>query len=517
MGRRIVRDTLRVTLASAAAQVVIFVAAAYIAAVFGATWQTDAFNLAFTVPLFGANVVREAIKAVFVPVLVEIKVHRPGDIRAVVGSTLFAVAVVSCLAGLVLPAAASWALPLTAPGLTPQAARLTVTALWELAPVLPLMCLAGVLSGLLNSYQRFSLPMLVPGLEAALKAACVLLLASRLGIHSLALGNVLGAMASVAAMAVWARRQGLPLGFAPTLHPGLARMARLAAFPLCGNALLLLNPFVDRAVAARLAAGSITALNYAERINGLPYVLVGAGLFSVILSHWSQMVAEQGSEDLGRACREGLVTLVHALAPVAGVFFVLRYPLVRLALERGRFDAAASALTAVALGALALGILPSYVGLLLTRVYLVLQDTRTPMLLGMLNAGLNLALNLALVGPLGLKGIALSTTLTLTIVAAVSAWLVARRLQGVGWRSLASPLARSLLVGALCAAVVHLAYAGWQASVGDRMLSTLAAGLAVAGLAGGLAFVAGSLALRLLEPRRLLGWLRPHAAGGEAR
>ena len=292
-------------------------------------------------------------------------------------------------------------------------------------------------------------------------------------------------------------------------------MGQLALFPLLGNTLLLLNPFVDRTVATQLPAGAITALNYAERINSLPYVLVGAGLFSVILSHWSQMVAEEGPGQLGRALQEGLLTLAYVLAPVTAIFVVLRTPLVRLVLERGRFDAAATSLTALALGYLALGTIPSYAGTLLARGYLVLQDTRTPVLLGLLNAGLNLALDLALVGALGLGGIGLSTSLTLLIIAALSLALIRRRLPGPDWLPLLWPGLRIVLAGLATALVTHYAYLAAAGVLGDRTFLSLAAAVALAGLAGLAVFVASSLALGLQEPLKLLHWLGPQRARRE--
>ena len=508
MGQRIFRDTLRVSVASVAAQAVAFAAGAYIAAVFGATWQTDVFYLAFALPLFGANVIREAIKAVLVPVLVEVKVKTPDEVHAVVASALSAVTAIASAVALFFLVSGPWMLPRATTGLTPEGIRLLGQVLLELMPTLPLMCLAGVLSGLLNAYQHFRLPMIVPGVEATVKAVCVLALVRPMGIHSLALGSVLGALASLVLLWGWARRCGLTLNFSARLHPSLVKMGRLALFPLLGNTLLLLNPFVDRTVATRLPPGSITALNYAERINSLPHVLVGAGLFSVVLSYWSQMVSEEGPGRLGGTLQEGVVTLIYVLTPVAGLLFAFRQPLVRLILERGHFDATATSLTALALGYLALGLIPTYVVSLLTRAHLVMQDTRTPVLLGILNAGLNLVLDIALVGALALGGIALSTSLTLTIVAAANLWIIRRRVVAPPWRALVAPVSYALAVGLASTVVARLVYSAWQVTLGSRSLLGLVAGLGVSGSVGLVAFVGGSMLLGMQEPYRMLGWLR---------
>ena len=512
LGRRIVRDTAGASLASIASQGLSLLIAAYCAAVFGATLETDAYNLAYALPLFAANVVREAIKMVFVPVLVEIRVRSPEEAGPAAASALTVVAALAAALALLVGLVAPLVLPRVAAQMPERGLRLALVLLWESLPALPLLCLTGVLSGLLNAYRRFSWPMLVVGVEALVRGAIVYALAGPLGIHGLALANVLAALSGVLWLWWGTWKEGLRPALTLRLHPALVKMGRLAWLPLVGNSLLLLNPFVDRAVATRLETGSVTALGYAERINSLPWALIGASLFTVILSHWSELVAKEGQNGLVHALRESLPALAFILAPLSMLFAVLRYPLVRLILERGHFTIRATEMTSLALGFMALGIVPYYIAGLLARAYLALQDTRTPVVLGIVNACLNLGLDLALVGPLGLGGIALSSALTLTIVAMLSGLVLGRRLKGLKFCSLAWPLLRILLAAMAGAAAAASCYGAWQRAIGDGGLLRLAAGLAAAGAAGLGAYVMAALALRLRQPKQLLGWLQHRGA-----
>lgn len=508
LGQRIARDTVRASAASIVGQGLSLLVAAYCAAVFGATVETDAYYLAYALPLFATNVVREAIKMVLVPVVVEIRVQHPAEVRPAVASALSAVTALSCALALLLALIMPLLLPHMAAQMPENGQRLALMLLWESLPSLPLMCLAGVLAGILNAHHRFAVPMLVPGAEAVVRALLVLLLTGTIGIHSLVLGNVIGAGAGVLWLWLEARRLGLQPGFAARMHPSLTKMTKLAVLPLLGNSLLLLNPFVDRAVATRLEAGSITALSYAERINTLPWALIGASLFTVILSYWSQMVAEDDQGRLGPALQDSLLALTYLMVPLTVLFVVLRYPLVRLILERGHFDARATAQTALALGYLALGLVPYYVNSLLARAYLALQDTRTPVLLGIANAALNLTLDLALVEPLAIGGIALSSSLTLATIATVSAALLRRRL--VGWQTghLLRPLGRITLAGLAAAAAGYGALRVWERLLSPATWPMLAGGLAVVTLAALVVFLLASLALRLEQPRQIWGWMQ---------
>src|SRR5689334_2603148 len=93
LGRRIFRDTFNVSVVNGLGQVLVFLTAAYAAAIFGATWQTDALALALTIPMFTANVVREGVKSVLVPLLVELRVKGAAELGDVASSSVIAVTI----------------------------------------------------------------------------------------------------------------------------------------------------------------------------------------------------------------------------------------------------------------------------------------------------------------------------------------------------------------------------------------------------------------------------------------
>lgn len=78
---------------------------------------------------------------------------------------------------------------------------------------------------------------------------------------------------------------------------------------------------------------------------------------------------------------------------------VLREPIVRVLFERGAFDAQATDMTAYAVLFLSLGLLPMALREVISRVYFALQDTVTPMMLGIVAVVINIVLNFVLVRP----------------------------------------------------------------------------------------------------------------------
>ncbi|MFN8481526.1 MAG: lipid II flippase MurJ [Anaerolineae bacterium] len=499
LGRRIFRDTANVTTVNLAAQGLAYVLAAYVAATFGANSQTDAINLALIIPTFAANVVREAIKSVMVPQLVDTRVHQPHRLAALATRGVLAVAGltlgVTLLLALALPAIMGFLTRFTEPDVQALSLRLS----YVLLPMLPLVAMTGALAAVFNAHARFRLPAALPGVDAVAKIAAVAALTASIGIFSLAVGYVLGPLVGVVILLAVGIALGLlgRVGGRPT--EGLRHIGKQALLPLVGLSLLQLNPFIDRTMASWLAPGSVTALNYAERITAIPYIIVGAGFFGVLLAHWSDLAAREGGDELRRALRNATAMIIYTLAPIVVLMAVLRVPIVTILLQRGAFDAEATALTASALGFLAIGVLPNYLSLLVSRAFLSLKDIATPTWLGAFNAVLNVSLNYLLIGPLGLAGIALSTAVTWTIVSIIGYVVLRRRLGPLDVRSLLGPTG-IIALAALLAALAALAVRSVIPATGTLMLLVQ---LSVAGAAGLAVYVAVTVVGRVEEAAKL--------------
>jgi putative peptidoglycan lipid II flippase len=104
------------------------------------------------------------------------------------------------------------------------------------------------------------------------------------------------------------------------------------------------------------------------------------------------------------------------------VVYVLRGPLTRLVFLHGAMDAAAVAEMTALLPWYLVGLLPFGLLLVLARAHIALQNSRIMMSMGLLNAATNLVLDVALVGPLGLRGVALATSVTHAVVALAMWW-----------------------------------------------------------------------------------------------
>jgi len=154
---------------------------------------------------------------------------------------------------------------------------------------------------------------------------------------------------------------------------------------------------------------------------------------------------------------------VVLLVPATIGLWVLRYPIVRLAFERGSFDADATAKTAYALGFYALGLLGLATAQVLSRAFFSLQDTFTPVKIGIATSLLNTALALVLVGPLAHGGLALANSLGASVSALWLFYALRKKLGPVpmGMVSLLLKVGLSSLVMGLTSIAVMTLAAEW--------------------------------------------------------
>jgi len=164
-------------------------------------------------------------------------------------------------------------------------------------------------------------------------------------------------------------------------------------------------------LASSLAEGTISALNYASRLNWLPYGLVAISIVTVLYPSITEFAVKGEEERIGAAVGRGLQLLAFIMIPSTFGLSLLRVPIVRLAFERGAFSPEDTLLTANALLFYSLGLVWISWRELLNRTFFAFQDTATAMKIGVVSMVANIGFNLALIRPLGYRGLALGTSL----------------------------------------------------------------------------------------------------------
>lgn len=415
---------------------------------FGAGGGTDAFLVAWTVPeTVYVLAVEGAMSLLMIP-LFSAALARHGDARTVVSTTLPRIAlllVTGCAATL---AGAPLMVRALAPGLATHDLAVTCTR-WTALTVLTFGA-AGYLSAALRAHQVFGAPAALTLVYNIGIVGVMVLLHARLGVVSAAAGVALGGLFMVLVQApAYLRRVGLPRHW--TLRGSaltIGAVAPILVYTLTRQA----QVYVERFVGSGLSAGTISHLNYAQKIDQIP-MLIALLVCAVTFPELARDVAVGDAENARRRVETDLRT-VTALIVVSAAFLIACAPqVVAVLLQHGAFTAADTAATATLMRVYALGLLGhSFVGALARPYYAGGQRTWFPV--AAMAAGLGLTAGLAAAGApvLGATAIAAANGIGITCTAVILLRGLRHRVLPISVRTVAGAAGRLAVVGAVASA-----------------------------------------------------------------
>ena len=495
-----------------------------IAAQFGTGSAADAFAAAQQLPeLIFVLVAGGALSSSFVPVFARFRQKDEAAAWRLASAILVLTAGAALTMSVIVIAVAPIFVPILERGASAEQQRLTteLTQWMMLTPII--FSISGLLMSVLHSYGRFALPALAIGMNnlgyifGAVGLARWLPPDAGIGqvgdanIFGLALGALLSALLHLAVQLPGLRGLGARLRFFGSWRgEGVGDVLRLMGPRVLGLAVVRVNFLVNVVLTSHMVAGSRAALTnafiFVFFVIGIIGQSVGTAVFPTLAAthHAGDVTAFR--ERLGQALRS---VLLLAIPGMVGLW-LLSEPLLAVLLERGVWSASSTAATAWALRFFALG-LPAFVTLeVLSRAFYALEDTRTPVLLGILAMLANIGLSLVLIGLVGdphslehgpFAGLALANASTTTIEALALVYLLQRRVGGICGQPLLMSVVRMGLAAALMGGVVVVVH-----QVLARSSPWLSLSFAL--VAGALSYFAAAALLQLEEARAPLAALR---------
>jgi putative peptidoglycan lipid II flippase len=475
---------------------------------FGAQGAINAFTVAFQIPnLVRALVADAALSSAFVPVFSDLleKGERKRAWR--VASSLLWLMLLG-LGG--LSALFMLIAPLLIRPFHPVDFDLAVGLSRVLFPIVGLLGVSGIVVGILNSYDQFTIPALTPVVwNLAIIAGLVIGVpqadtsSAKLYVYA---GSILvGTVIQVLLPFPWLRGLDDRLHFVIDWRdPAVARTFKLMIPVTLGLGLINVNALIDTFFASRFIDNNLapTAIDKAFRVYMLPQGVFSVAVATVLFPTMSRLASRGDMPGFRRTLSLGLRQIAFLLIPASVVSAVLAEPIVRLLYQRGQFDAHATHVVAGALAAFSIGLTFNGMMLMLNRAFFSLQSNWVPTAVALGNLFVNALLD-ALFYPLGVWGIPLSTSIVNIAGTAALIVLLRRRL---GRLDLGETIAATIKIVAASAVLAAAAYPVWRgldAALGrswPAQIVTLGAALVV----GTAAYLVACRALRVREMQALL-------------
>jgi putative peptidoglycan lipid II flippase len=505
--RRLARSTAIFGAATAVSRALGLVREIIAAYAFGAAGRVNAFTVAFQIPnLVRALVADTALSGAFVPVFSELleKGERARAWR--VASTIFWLVLLFTTA---LTAVFVLIAPLVVElfGTPGGDFDLAVGLSRLLFPIVILLGLSGIVVGILNAYDQFTVPALTPvAWNLVIIAGLVLGVPGADGedaeLYVYAGSIVLATLVQLLLPVPWLR--GLDGRLRVVLDwrdPAVRRFFVLMLPVTLTLGLINVSTLIGTLFASRLINPDLAprAIDLAFRLYMLPQGIFSVAVATVLFPTLARFAARGDMSAFGRTLDTGIRQIGFLLIPAGIVSAVLAEPITRLVYERGEFTADQTPVVAAALAAFSIGLVFNGWMLLLNRAFYGLQTNWIPTYVALGNLALNVALFAALY-PVGVWGLPLAVSLSNLAGAGALIVLMRRRVPGsVETVPTLTALAKIVLASSVAAGAAALLWWALDAALGRSQVAQLVsvgAGLAV----GTGAYV---VACRLLRVREL--------------
>ena len=487
-----------------------------IAYYFGTSLMASAFFVAFTLPnlfrrLFGEG----ALSAAFIPVFIETRT-KEGDGAAWDMAAKVVTMTAAVLASIAIVGVLLFSLLTKLPCFSEK--WITTFELSRIMfPYVVFICLAALSMAVLNSFKHFATSAFAPCLLNLILIAVMLFIFPIVGSEPtnraivLAWGVLLAGVAQVAIQLPALKRFGCPFKFSNRWHdPKIRQMLWLMGPAALGMAVTQFNVLIDRMLALWIGDWAPAALFYSERMIYFPLGIIATAMGTVLLPTFSAQRAEADHSAMSATINHSMRQLSFIMMPAAFGLLVLAPNILSCIFEwGGSFSNDSTMLSARALMFYAPGLIVFSAAKVFVPAFYAMQDTKTPVRIGIYIVLINLTLNIILILTLPEywkhAGMAFSTVFAEALGMTALGILLSRRVKHILWKpiliSAIRHLSGALIMAGAAWLTAHLSLPFFEELLPQKLAHIAALLLAV--FAGALVYFILSLTLRAPELREL--------------
>lgn len=466
-----------------------------LASAYGASGVSDAFLVAMNIPAVIFTAIGTSLGTAFIPLYCDVNAKEGQEASIKFTNNVFNIVVIICL---LLSAIGAVFTPqivkIFAFGFKGETLRLAVY--YTRVMILGLSFLG--MSYIMMAYLQVKENFIVPGIMSVPFNIMIILsivISIKISPALLPWGSLIGLSFQFLIQYPFARQKGYR--YKPYIdfkEEHLKRMLWLIAPVLIGVAVTQINTIVDRTIASTLVEGSISALNYATKLNQFVMGMFIVSISSVVYPMLSKLSSENNKEKFNKSIITAVNTVILLVIPISIGAIILANPIVKLLFQRGEFDARATQMTAVALTFYSIGMIGYGLRDILGKVFYSLQDTKTPMINGVMAMILNIILNISFVKftNMQLAGLAFATSISAIFTVSLLFISLGRKIGDFGGKSIVLAMVKSLISGLIMAVVTLFIYNFIANRLGNGFIQeaiTLAVAVAIGAIVYGLCII----------------------------
>jgi putative peptidoglycan lipid II flippase len=452
------------------------VAASY----FGTSAAASAFSIASQIPnLMTGLFAQAALSGAFVPVFTDLLQQGRKREAVKLASTLFWIILI-VLGGLSALGIifAGTIMPLfTGSTFTAADNALTADLAQILFPIVVLLGLTGLLVGILQSYDEFTMPALAPAIWNLVIVALLVALHTHFhqSIYAYAVAWLVATVVQMLLVAGALQRIDFRLKFELDWRDPRVKHVLVLMLPVTiGLGITNLDSLLNTVFGALVSTAAPRAIDQAFRIYMLPQGMFSVAVATVLLPTLSRQAARRARAEMRRTLGNGMRQINLLLIPATALLIAIPTPITRLVYQRGAFNAESTHLVSIALFWFAFSLPFGGVNLLLTRAFYALQRPWIPTRYAAINIVVDIIVSIALYKPLGIAGLVIGTAVANIVMTGQLLYRLRigfnRRLEGAQTVMIT---ARIVVASAIMAAVAWGLWTGLDALLGRSLIAQL--------------------------------------------
>ncbi|MEG2195211.1 MAG: murein biosynthesis integral membrane protein MurJ, partial [Terrisporobacter sp.] len=439
------------------------------ASAYGASSTSDAFLVAMNIPAVIFTAIGTSLGTAFIPLFCEVKSNRGEEASVKYTNNILNVVVIICIILALLGAVfAPQLVKLFALGFKGETMEQAVYFTRIMLLGIPFLGISYIMMAYLQVKENFIIPGLMP-IPYNICIIIAILLSVKISPYILPFGALIGLLGQFIFQLPFAMKRGYK--YKPYINlkdEYLKKMIWLIGPVLIGVAVNQINTIVDRTIASTLVEGSISALNYANKLNQFVMGMFIVSISSVVYPILSKLSTENNKTEFNKSIITSINTVILIVIPISVGAIILSTPIVKILFQRGEFDARATYMTSVALVFYSIGMIGFGLRDILGKVFYSLQDTKTPMINGVIAMGLNITLNILFVKftNMQLAGLAFATSISALVTIVLLFINLRMKIGPFGGKSIVIVFVKSILSALLMAIITIFIYKNLSSLLG---------------------------------------------------
>ena len=424
-----------------------------LAQTFGAGEITDAYLTALNIPVVLFDGISAALGTTFIPIYFKIKSSKgQEEVNKFTSNILNIVVLVSLVFVLLGVIFAPYIVKIFAVGFKGDVFDLTV----NYSKILIFSMVFIAINGLVSSYLVASGNVYISGaitIPFNIFVIIAIIFASVTESYVMVYGTLIAYIAQLLFQLPLLIKKGYKHRLIVNLRDENIRQILFLVIPVfIGSYINQINAVVNRTLASTLDSGSITALNYANKLNMFAVGVIAVAISTIMYPILSKLASEGNKKLFKINISKSINMIVIIMLPIMVVMTTFSKEIVKVLFEEGSFNSHDTYLTSTALFFYSIGILSYGLKELLAKSFYSLQDTKTPVRNATISVVINIVFSIILVNIMGIGGLALASSISATVTTMLLLISLRKKIGKIGF----SYILKTFIKGAIASIVMYI-------------------------------------------------------------